>query len=57
VSGCFREGQDHPLPLLGLPPLWQVPQVDLQEGADGAFLFFVFLELSVFANYGFYFRV
>jgi len=31
VPRRLREGQDHPLPLLGVPPLREVPQVDLQE--------------------------
>jgi hypothetical protein len=55
VSRCLREGEDHPLPLLGLPPLRQVPQVDLQEGADGAFLFLVFLKLLLFGYFWFLF--
>jgi hypothetical protein len=32
VPRRLREGQDHPLSVLRLPPLRQVPQVDLQEG-------------------------
>lgn len=27
-----EKGQDHPLPLLRVPPLREVPEVDLQEG-------------------------
>ena len=47
VPRRLREGQDHPLPLLGVPPLREVPQVDLQEGADAAarLLPFIFCRL------------
>lgn len=53
LSCRLREGQDHPLPLLGVPPLREVPQVDLQKGADAAalLLLFTFLVVTVSFSY------